>query len=240
MRATCGVMSARTPSEPARQRIDDLERLQVEVAAAAGQQRFEMLDRAAAARAGSRARESGRAACGAALRAAPLRREARRRSTRAAASYAWMLARINASTLGRYRPSSPMPIDTRPTKRSWPSVSSVSRRKRLAPDARRDERQQPFENQQQRERRPQRILHAVPCVVRSAASISAGRARVRRTPVLLEVLEELGARVEHHQVALVAERRLVRLEAAVERIELGVLRRTPARRSPTTWRRLRP
>ena len=44
MRATWGVMSARTPTEPARERIDDLERLQLEVVAAAGQQRFEMLD----------------------------------------------------------------------------------------------------------------------------------------------------------------------------------------------------
>src|SRR5438034_3742218 len=40
---------------------------------------------------------------------------------------------------------------------------------------------------------------------------------------LLEILEELGARIEHHDVALVPERRLVRLETAVEGVELRIL-----------------
>ena len=44
MRATCGVMSARTPEQASGQRVDDLERLQLEVAPGAGQQRIEVLD----------------------------------------------------------------------------------------------------------------------------------------------------------------------------------------------------
>ncbi len=44
MRATCGVMSARTPSIRPGHRVDHLERHQIEVAAGPGQQRFEVLD----------------------------------------------------------------------------------------------------------------------------------------------------------------------------------------------------
>src|SRR6266496_1859737 len=40
---------------------------------------------------------------------------------------------------------------------------------------------------------------------------------------LLQVLEEIGARVEHHDIVLVLERRLVRLQAAIKRVELGIL-----------------
>src|SRR5271170_7282316 len=40
---------------------------------------------------------------------------------------------------------------------------------------------------------------------------------------LLQILEEFGARIEHHQVALVPERRLVGLETAVEGVELRIL-----------------
>src|SRR6202171_5162522 len=40
---------------------------------------------------------------------------------------------------------------------------------------------------------------------------------------LLQILEEIRAWVEHHDVALVLECRLVRLQTAIERIELGVL-----------------
>src|ERR1700690_717587 len=47
--------------------------------------------------------------------------------------------------------------------------------------------------------------------------------RSPRAAGLLQVLEELGARIEHHDVALVPERGLVRFEAAVERVELRVL-----------------
>src|SRR5436190_10064245 len=59
----------------------------------------------------------------------------------------------------------------------------------FAPDARRDERQQPLENQHQGERRPQRILHATgpgdPVLFRRAAR------RCAQGPVLLEILEEV-------------------------------------------------
>src|SRR5260370_35969299 len=40
---------------------------------------------------------------------------------------------------------------------------------------------------------------------------------------LLQILEEIGAWVEHHDVTLVLERRLVCLQTAIERVELGVL-----------------
>src|SRR4029079_1224 len=63
------------------------------------------------------------------------------------------------------------------------------------------------------------------CVSCRAKRLLRGAARRRAgSPSLLEILEELGTRVDDHQVALVAERRLVRLEAAVERVELRVLR----------------
>src|SRR5512143_2767620 len=48
------------------------------------------------------------------------------------------------------------------------------------------------------------------------------RRRGRGPPGAAEIAEEFRARLEHHQVALVAERRLVRFEAAIERVELLV------------------
>src|SRR5579862_768474 len=76
--------------------------------------------------------------------------------------------------------------------------------------------------------RPSRISSSASAVQSESGTQSPrspGRRARRRLACsrVLEVLEEFGARIEHHQVALVAKRRLVRLEAAVERIKLGIL-----------------
>src|SRR5436309_7550301 len=91
---------------------------------------------------------------------------------------------------------------------------------RLAPDTRRQKGQESLKNQQQCERDPQRFPH-VGLALRNR--LLRGRLRTTPRPVLLEVLEELGARIEDQHVALAAERRLVCFETAVERVELGVL-----------------
>ena len=105
-------------------------------------------------------------------------------------------------------------------KRSCPSDSSVTRRK-VSRQTRGASNGSSLEHQHQRARRPGTIpaqrIPRVACVTSTAAGRRPAAAR------LLQVLEEFRARVEHHHVALVLERRLVRFEAAIERVELGVL-----------------
>src|SRR6266550_6163213 len=64
-------------------------------------------------------------------------------------------------------------------------------------------------------------LPAPPAPVRSLFARAALRSPAAAR--LLQILEEIRAWVEHHDVALVLERRLVRLQTAIERVELGVL-----------------
>src|ERR1700724_2676856 len=64
-------------------------------------------------------------------------------------------------------------------------------------------------------------LPAPPAPVRSLLARAALRSPAAAR--LLQILEEIGAWVEHHDVALVLKRCLVRLEAAIEGVELGVL-----------------
>src|SRR5688572_12134370 len=103
------------------------------------------------------------------------------------------------------RITSPATIDTRPKKRSWPSVSSsalrkVSRHRRGATNG----------------RIPSNTnISAIPAAMSSPMKLlAAARA--------LEVLEEVGARIQHHHVALRAHALAVRLHAAVEAVELGI------------------
>ena len=74
-----------------------------------------------------------------------------------------------------------MAIDTRPMKRSWPSVSRRSLRKASRQSPWCDERQQAFDNQHQRERREQRVGHPVPLTRRQ----SSPRAAYRGTPEII-------------------------------------------------------
>src|SRR6266567_5591726 len=113
-----------------------------------------------------------------------------------------------------------MAIEVSPMKRSCPSLSSVSRRNAS--------RQVPGATNGSSPSSTSTSAHAARNVSGTARSptsrlLCAGTRRAFAATGLLQVLEELGVRIEHHQVALAPERRLVGLEAAVERIELGIL-----------------
>src|SRR6266568_9009592 len=113
-----------------------------------------------------------------------------------------------------------MAIEISPMKRSCPSLNSVSRRNAS--------RQVPGATNGSNPSRTSTSAHAARNVSGTARSVGArllgaGTGRALAAAGLLQVLEELGVRVEHHQVALAAERRLVGLEAAVEGVELGIL-----------------
>src|SRR6266542_3337172 len=107
-------------------------------------------------------------------------------------------------------------------KRNCPSVSSISLRKPL---------------RQMRGATSGRIPSTTSTSASEASSesatssilVSVGPARaplfggqLATAGLILQVAEEFRARIEHHDVALVAERRLVGLEAAIERVELGI------------------
>src|SRR5450432_1230587 len=113
-----------------------------------------------------------------------------------------------------------MTIATSPIKRSCPSESSVRRRKAS--------RQVRGAISGSRPSITNTRAHAASRLSGTACSPVwrlLVRAALRSPPAagLLQILEEIGTRIEHHDVALVLERRLVRLQAAVERVELGVL-----------------
>src|SRR5438067_1024380 len=117
-----------------------------------------------------------------------------------------------------------MPTETMPMKRSCPSVSSVrwrnpSRHTRGAANGSSPSRISSSASAVHSESGTRSLR-----VQKTATRLLRGRAwrRVARAG-LLEVLEEIGTRVEHHQIALVAECRLVRFQAAIERVELGIL-----------------
>src|SRR6266699_624213 len=76
----------------------------------------------------------------------------------------------------------------------------------LAPQRRKKKRQQTLDNQHEGKRHDKRRAHSLAALSRVS-----------------EIPEELGIGVEHDHVALVLEARAVRVEAAVERVELGVL-----------------
>ena len=122
LRRDVGAHAEQAPGE----RIDDLERLQVEVAPACRSAANRDARPAAAARAGSRARASGRAACGAALRS----RSASAGSTSSMYSGRSHLRMAHEPEAGERRARSTIS----PTKRIWPSDSSMSLAKRLAPE----------------------------------------------------------------------------------------------------------
>ncbi len=215
MRATCGVMSARTPSSRPDSGSTTLNVCRSRSRAAAGQQRVEVLDQRRLHQAVAVARGNGRAARGAAPRCARPRPAGCPRCAREGAS----LRMVGASQTARRGRAA---IDTRPTKRICPSGARSSLRKRLAPQPRRHERQQALDDQHQRERRPaaNRARHRpsarppaappAPWLPGAAAGLlevagrtrSSGRAPSRR--------------------CVLRKRRLVGLEAAVERVELGV------------------
>src|SRR5213595_3590912 len=93
----------------------------------------------------------------------------------------------------------------------------------IAPCARSDERKQTFEHQHERARGQKGFRHSISPFESAGLLASARTRRPSGCARLLEILEELGARIKHHDVALVSERRLVCLEAAVERVELRIL-----------------
>src|SRR5215468_8092811 len=93
---------------------------------------------------------------------------------------------------------------------------------RLAPGARRQKRKQPLEDEHQSARGQERFRHRLS--LSPDGSLLGARTRHALVAArLLQIPEELGIRVEDQHVSLAPERRLVRLEAAVEGIKLGVL-----------------
>ena len=58
--------------------------------------------------------------------------------------------------------ATPSAIERSPMNRSWPSLNSIEFAKRLAPDAGCRERQDAFDDQQQRNGRPQRVHNELP------------------------------------------------------------------------------
>ena len=131
MRATCGVMSARTPSRRPDSGSTTLNVCRSRSRAGAGQQRIEMLDqRRLHEPVAVRAKVVEQRAAQRFERARP-RRAARPRCARAGASYAWRTS--------QQRDEAEQRSTTRPTKRICPSDSSIELAKRLAPEARRDE-----------------------------------------------------------------------------------------------------
>jgi hypothetical protein len=197
------------PSIRPRKRVDRLEGDEVEIAPAPGQQASRGTRRAAAARAGSRARGSGRAGCGEAPPRAPLRG-----STSSIASggptYAYCII---------MSPARPIVIAIEADEAQLPVGQLGDLAKGIAPDRRRAERADPFEDETRARgpstTNPRADLRARCCAISPGHAAACVRAR------LVEVLEELAGRLEDHQVVASAERRLVRLEAAIERIELG-------------------
>src|SRR5215831_325435 len=113
--------------------------------------------------------------------------------------------------------TAPIAIEMRPTKRSWPSVSWVRRRKASRHVAGATSGSTPSSR-----RTNPHAARNVSGTTRSPSARSLLRAGARcalAAAGLLQVLEELRVRIEHHQVVLVAERRLVGLEAAIEGVE---------------------
>src|SRR6266705_5263269 len=113
-----------------------------------------------------------------------------------------------------------MAIEISPMKRSCPSLNSVSRWNAS--------RQVPGATNGSSPSSTSTNAHAARNVSGTARSptsrlLCAGTRRALAATGLLQVLEELGVRIEHHRVALAAERSLVGLEAAVEGVELGIL-----------------
>src|SRR5215831_5760961 len=132
----------------------------------------------------------------------------------------------------------PMATQSRPTKRSWPSESSVRRRNasRQACGARSGRSPSSTSTSAQAARKDCGTISSLAnrwwtlrgprllCISPRWPGLL--RARPRRALAaagLPQVLEELGARIEHHDVAPAPERGLVGLEAPVERVELGIL-----------------
>src|SRR2546428_1297354 len=113
-----------------------------------------------------------------------------------------------------------MTMEINPMKRSCPSERSVSRR-----NASRQARGAISGSNPSSTSTSAHAARSVPGTASPVRSLlAAGTWRALGAGAgLLEILEELGARIEHHDVALVPERRLVRLETAVEGIELGIL-----------------
>ena len=111
-----------------------------------------------------------------------------------------------------YSRTAPAIMLASPTARSVRSSSRATCSKRLLQRAGVEERHQALDHQIQRERRQQ----VVPVQHRYGP-----RPRGSGSGVL-QVLEELAVRRDHQHVALLAERAAIRLQAAIERVELGV------------------
>src|SRR5258705_2626154 len=110
-------------------------------------------------------------------------------------------------------------IDARPMNRSCPSLSSMSLAKLSRHNRGASNGSSPSTTSPSAKAAHSESGTAFPLRVAATALLRCLRAR---TALVLHVTEELGARIEHHHVALAAERRFVRLEAAIERVELGV------------------
>src|SRR5438067_11279944 len=121
------------------------------------------------------------------------------------------------------RTIAPITVEASPMKRSWPSDNSVSRRNasRHVCGARSGRRPSRTSTNAHAARKVSGTSRASPALV--PVLLCAGTRRGLANAGLLQVLEEFRVRIEHHQVVLVVERRLVRLEAAIEGIELGIL-----------------
>src|SRR5437867_6328447 len=113
-----------------------------------------------------------------------------------------------------------MTMEIKPMKRSCPSERSVSRRN--ASRQARGAISGSNPSSTSTSAHAARNVSGTASPVRSLLAAGTWRA-LGAAAGLLEILEELGARIEHHDVALVPERRLVRLETAVEGVELGIL-----------------
>ena len=139
--------------QPARQRVDDLERLQLEVAPGAREQRIEMLDERrlhepVAARAEVIEQRRG---------AAPSVRSASAGRTSSMYSGRTHLRMAREPESGK-----PQQYRRQPDEAELPVGERHELGEALAPEARRDERQEALDDQHQRKGRPQRIRHRVP------------------------------------------------------------------------------
>src|SRR5262245_50660890 len=93
----------------------------------------------------------------------------------------------------------------------------------VAPQRRHQERQQPLDDEHQRERGEQDVSHRRLRSKDDAAPSGCGALQGRLAAAGLEVLEELRIGLEYEDIAPAAEARFVGFEAAVEGVELGIL-----------------
>ena len=237
IRVTCGVMSARKPSSRPDNWSTSLKVLQIEIVAGAGEQRIEVLEHAAGSPARSRGRGTGRGCAGAAAR--PARASAGRMSS----MYSGRSQRSHGKSMpGSRRIGSPAAMPIRQEKQQQagqhqdqPDEADLAvGHLRTSAKGVRARRRAPGTAARLRSSAPARTpsTGAPPSCVANAAHRSprTGPAVSRRRLLsaaaagrILQVLEEVRTRVEHQDVALVAEALAIRLEAAVEGVELGVL-----------------